>query len=1062
MKFAVCFHHTEEDIKVWERFVNYLSLKLRKDINLLTFKSHSEERNCLLSAEIDLLFENPEISIDLYNSGYIPIGRLDNQWDLLCLVAREDFKFSDKICRVGIVPMRFALSSLLELEKLGAEINNIKLINMKNLSEVHSALLNSEVDIGITRLDSFNRIPEHIRVGLRKIKEFGIGTFHTFLIHPKHKDIIDMVKDVLYGMDRDDEGISILNDLYSSKVVPVGFEWAFLEKTIDIGILMLDYRNYKSIYESLNNVEHVGVVIENDGIVYANRCALDILGYDNVELSKMSFYDLNKVKDYLVHINPRFEEKIIIRKDGREVYLSIHNSPIIFNGIQSRLIIFIDITRKVILDKMFATLRSLDNIITTVENEQELFSNICRTLVEEDFAKLAWIGKADEKNENLVLLCSFGDDDGYIDETSNICQRRFETSHCISTVAFRENRVIIQSDTNELPDSNLYKLPKLKRGLMSQVSIPFTKNGNVYGVLTIYSDKSYYFRDDLLKIINDMQKDISFALDNIDQRDRYITFFNAIEKSNEWVLITDSNCVIEYVNDVVCHISGYNREEIIGKKPNIFRSGYHDDKFYNELMDDIFNGKVRNSIFVNRNKDGSLFYLESTIIPVTKGGRIYKFVSIGKDITLQVMLSEQLDEIRFRDPVTGVYNINGIRQHADIFFEQFKDKTEGIIGIILLDIYNMGYINSSYGIEFGDKLLKSFAGIIKSFLKNNDIIGRVGNDDFAIVCFNIPDRDSLLSFVFKIFDIFRYPVKVDGNDIKININAGVSVYPQDGDNISDLIERGKMALVKAKKLGENRFEVFDDSFNNLAKNYLYLDQLILDAFDRDNFFLYYQPYYKISTLEIAGVEALVRLKDNDGKMVSPGLFIDYLESSYHLENFERWLLKMAIDFINKYKVRISINLSGRNIKNTILSDGYLNLPTDIGRYLNLEITERAYVRDLEKLTEKIVALKNRTGITISLDDFGTGQSSLYAFKSLPVDFVKIDMSFIRDITISDKSRDFVAAIIEICKIFNFKTIAEGVETKDQLEILKTLGCDYAQGYLLARPMPEETLPFYRG
>ncbi|MEF3254515.1 MAG: EAL domain-containing protein [Deferribacterales bacterium] len=1061
MKFAVCFHHTSEDIAVWKKFSQYLSEKLGDKIDLITFNSHKEEKEYLDTEEVDLLFENPEITIDLTKKGYLSFARLDNQWDLVCFVAKKNFEIdSSRVYKVGFVPLRFVYASLLELEKIGLSITKLDFVYANNLEILHSMLLNGEVDIILTRLDSFIRLNDEIKNNLKILIEFGLGIFHSFLLHPKHKDNLKLFQDTLFNMHTDPQGIEILNLLFADKIVPLGYELLFLQSVSEIGQKIFELRSFESMRNALHNMNDVGLIIYQDNIVYANKFALSLLDVNENDIKNYSFYDLLKFKTNKIAIGSYHDEVAIKTKTGKTVYLLINDSPIIYEGKKSRLVIFSNITRKVILDKMVRILKDVNHLITEVEDEQELFDKICHSLVDNGGFKFVWVGKFDKYINSIKPVLQYGDDSGYLEETNQIAPRVAGNNHCTSTKALMENNILLQLDTSTENDDNLYKESKLKRGFLSQASIPITKNNNPYAVITIYSEEPDFFAHDTYEILDELKRDISYALEKIEKNDNLKTFFNAIDKSNEWAVITDRNGFIEYVNNTVCSISGYTKDELIGRRPNIFKSGYHDNAYYEDLWNTILSGKIFSSFFHNRAKDGRIFYIESIIIPVLKKGKVHKFVSIGKDITLQIMLSEEVNKLKYSDVVSGAFNFAGFKYYASQALTNAKKNSE-TSGLILLDIYKMGFINSTYGIQFGDKLLNKFASILKSLFRDDDIIGRLGNDDFAILCTNLKNKNNVLNIITKILNAFEKPIKIDDLELKININIGVVVYPIDGEDINDLVAKAKLSLSRAIKLGENRFEIFDKSIEKLAEQYFYLEHILTHAVEENRYVLYYQPYYDTHNLEIYGVEALVRLKDTDGKILSPAVFIDYLEQSYHLEEFERWLLKKAIEFIKKYKLKISINLSARNLNNTILSNEFENIPYNIGMYLTLEITEREYIENVSDLPDKIINFKNKTGIKISLDDFGTGQSSLYAFKNLPVDYVKIDMIFIKDLAESTKSRDFVSAIVEICKIFNLTTIAEGVETEEQLNILIKIGCDIVQGYYLAKPSPEEMLPFYK-
>ncbi len=327
----------------------------------------------------------------------------------------------------------------------------------------------------------------------------------------------------------------------------------------------------------------------------------------------------------------------------------------------------------------------------------------------------------------------------------------------------------------------------------------------------------------------------------------------------------------------------------------------------------------------------------------------------------------------------------------------------------------------------------------------------------------------------KLSGIFKKPIKAGEKNIQIQvgINAGITLFPDDGDDFGTLYERASAALSNAKKEGKGDIEFFNPVMEEKAVSFVRTENLVDSAIKDNLFIFYYQPYFNTGDLSAAGFEALVRLKDKEGKIYSPAAFIDYLENSVYLKPFEEFALETVLKSIEKWHVNISLNISAKSFKRHDFMQKILNACYSVGSRLTIEITERALVEDIGKTRSLLSGLKfckirhGEEGICenplkIAMDDFGTGYSSLFCLKDLPINILKIDISFIRDIAKGHKELALVKAIVELARELGLKTVAEGVETEEQLGLLKKLNCDFVQGFLLARPMPEEEVSKFLG
>ena len=725
------------------------------------------------------------------------------------------------------------------------------------------------------------------------------------------------------------------------------------------------------------------------------------------------------------------------------------------------------IVRNLIIQRiLIESLKDINQLIISAETEEELFQRICESLVEKNHFKFVWIGK--REGDFIKPVCKYGKDDGYIDNLVVSVREDLPEGRGQSGRAYRENRIIINENTLTSEFMTPWKNQLLKRDIYSSLAIPVEKNGEVYLVITIYSTKPFVFRKDFLTLFEELKQDISFALNKIEKDKENILLRKAVDNSKMWLLITDSNGTIEYVNQYVIDLTGYTKEEIIGKNPRIFKSGIQDIEFYKELWNTILSGKPFSAVFVNKTKDGRLIYIDQTIYPIKLKNKTLKFVSIGRDITQEKLLSEEIEKYKYYDSLTELPNFISFKIQ---FSEIIKNKIYEKFGLILIDIYNMSVVNASYEFETGNEILKEVAKNLKKEFPDG-YAARIGSDEFAILIPNI-ENESIL--IYKIRDALDKDLNTSKGKIHISYNASIVLYNEDGQTFEELYNNAVLTLNTAKKEGENVIKFYESQLNKKLEEYLEAEKIVEKAFDKKLFKFYFQPYFKSEDFSIAGFESLIRIVDENGTVYPPIKFIDYLENSKYITKFEEWALEEVSQKIKKFNSlndkkdrTISLNLSPKgllgyslNLTSDELSDKNFverlkSLPIETQNNLVIEITERNVIKDIEKSKKIFKDIKDlNKNIKIAIDDFGTGYSSLTYLRDLAIDILKIDMSFVRNIARSRQDLSLVKFIIGLAKDFGLKTIAEGVETEGQVKFLSLLGADYLQGFYFAKPMPEE-------
>ncbi|PMP61920.1 MAG: hypothetical protein C0170_00085 [Hydrogenobaculum sp.] len=389
---------------------------------------------------------------------------------------------------------------------------------------------------------------------------------------------------------------------------------------------------------------------------------------------------------------------------------------------------------------------------------------------------------------------------------------------------------------------------------------------------------------------------------------------------------------------------------------------------------------------------------------------------------------------------------------------------------MLADIYRFTYINDVYGFDIGDELLKAVGRRLKDIFRPTDIIGRVASDTFGIILTDLKDKEDIIIILDRLREAFEQPFNINGNVISVAMQIGIAIFPDNGTSAKEVYKNADISLAKAKKGIEWNYVFFSDDLNSRASQFLLYKTNLEKAFEKEEFVIYYQPYFDIKTLEIVGFEALTRWKSKELGFVPPMHFIPILEESGLISKLESWLINQAckdLDYLYRIKlfarmsIPVSINISPISFKNENVYEKVVNIvskykKTDLSSCINIEITESLFLENFETALFTLNKLKS-SDFKISIDDFGTGYSSFSYIKDLPIDYIKIDISFVRHILDDKKSKSIAKTIIELARNLEMKTIAEGVETKEQFEVLKSLGCDIVQGFWLARPMPIDEL-----
>ncbi len=568
--------------------------------------------------------------------------------------------------------------------------------------------------------------------------------------------------------------------------------------------------------------------------------------------------------------------------------------------------------------------------------------------------------------------------------------------------------------------------------------------GNVNGVLAILMDISQrkqaerYLRQTLKQL-----EDMKFALDE-----------SAI------VSITDRTGLITYANDKFCKISQYTRDELIGQNHRIIKSSHHPTSFFAEMWDHLNQGKVFQAEVKNQAKDGSHYWVETTIVPfLDEEGVPYQHVSIRKDITDRKRAQEVIQHMAYHDDLTELPNRRKFKKRLAASIETARQHGHSL-AVLFFDMDRFKNINDSLGHDTGDRLLQIIAQRLKKAVGELGIVARMGGDEFMVMLPRLAKEEEATLMAQTIQDIFQEPVIIYGHEMYITSSIGISIYPDHGDHVEILMKYADVAMYHAKKEGSNNIQLYSKSMFKRAHERLITETNLYRALEREELMVYYQPQMDLRTGKMVGMESLIRWNHPEWGFVSPATFIPVAEETGLIIPIGEWVLKTAC-LQNKawqdqgYEpIVVSVNLSIRQFLKSDLIDQIARILVETGlepRYLELEITE-SMTMDVERTIQTLQELKE-LGVGISMDDFGTGYSSLNNLKRFPIDKLKIDQSFIRDLPNGSKDAAIVSTIIGMAKNLHLKAIAEGVEKLEQMNFLKEKDCDEIQGYYWSRPLP---------
>jgi diguanylate cyclase (GGDEF)-like protein/PAS domain S-box-containing protein len=535
------------------------------------------------------------------------------------------------------------------------------------------------------------------------------------------------------------------------------------------------------------------------------------------------------------------------------------------------------------------------------------------------------------------------------------------------------------------------------------------------------------------------------------------------ENSGEAIMIMDAHSRVVSVNRAFSDMTGYLPAEVQGQTPAMLTSDLHDEEFYQRMWHGLREAGYWQGELWSRRRNGEV-YPEWMGISTLRGpdGAVTHYVAISTDISERKASEARIEFLAHHDPLTDLPNRLLLRDRLERAIVQ-GERTATRVALLFIDLDRFKTVNDSLGHPVGDRLLREAAQRLRQCVRDMDTVSRQGGDEFLIVLTDLKDGDAVTRIAEQILAAMSVPFSLDGHDVAISCSVGVAVFPEDGRDFDELLKKSDIAMYHAKEAGRNAFRYYTERMNIDALERLDLQNRLRRGLEQDEFVLHYQPVLELTTDRIVGAEALVRWNSPEGGLVMPGRFIAVAEECGLIVPLGDWVLREACRQLRRWhdagheQLFLAVNLSAIQFRRGSVEESVIRALRDAGAdpgSLELELTESILLQGAEHVLASVRQLKS-LGVKLSIDDFGTGYSSLAYLKRFAVDKLKIDQSFVSNLPADADNAAIVGAVIQMAKSLNLQVLAEGVENEQAVEHLRSLQCDYVQGYHFGRPVSAE-------
>jgi diguanylate cyclase (GGDEF)-like protein/PAS domain S-box-containing protein len=744
-------------------------------------------------------------------------------------------------------------------------------------------------------------------------------------------------------------------------------------------------------------------------------------------------------------------------KDGRWIWLhsigevverDSNNNPTRVIGIHA------DITERKQNDQVLRLLAESGGV-----GNETIFQLMVKQLAHSQNSRYAFIACVSQTTENQIDTIAVWADDDYRDNFSyspegTPCQNVTETGMCF----YPDNIQGLFPDDTMLAEMDAVSY----QGIVLKNS-----QNQAIGLLAILDDRPMTIGTHTSSLLNSLAVRAAIELERIESGKQLALAARVFNDSHEAIMLTDINGDIINVNPAFTEITGYEYSDIVGENPSIFSSGQNGPEFYIDMWEKIHATGFWHGEVSNRKKNGDS-YIELLTISALKDehDNILNYLGMFSDITQTKEQQEKLHLMAHYDVLTQLPN-------RTLFADRFSQavshskRNETLLAICFLDLDDFKPVNDQYGHEVGDLLLIEVAKRIKAELRDEDTVSRQGGDEFALLLKDLMSVEECGPLLTRLHHSLAQPYQINGHLLMIGASSGVTVYPSDDSDIDTLLRHADQAMYQAKLAGKNRYKIFNaehDLKTIQQQNKLHeIQQALLN----DELCLYYQPKVNMKTGKVFGMEALIRWLHPEKGIIPPLDFLPLISGTDLEIQVGEWVINQALKQMSIWQeqaiaLEVSVNISSYHLQDKLfieqLNSALALVPTINAKHFQIEILESSALGDIQTINRIIKHCRDRLGVKIALDDFGTGYSSLTHLRSLAITTIKIDQSFVRDMLDDPSDYAIINSVIGLADSFGREVIAEGVETTEHGLMLLIMGCELAQGYGIARPMPASDMP----
>ncbi|GAA0181004.1 hypothetical protein SH2C18_35990 [Clostridium sediminicola] len=779
------------------------------------------------------------------------------------------------------------------------------------------------------------------------------------------------------------------------------------------------------ISDLFDNHKFIMIVIdcENGNIVNANKKAISYYGYTKKEILKLRIQDINILKEEEVN-----EEMRKARIEKRNFFYFRHK---LANG----------------------EVRDVEVYSAPIKIENKAFLHTIIFDVNDNRLSKTYY---DQIFMNTPLATVILDDDNNIVNSNTSFEKLFQ--HEKHNIINRNLKDVISNSSLEKSIEEYLEIDKKEILLSENIKVVKNSGDKIIVNITIFPIMNY--GKQLGRVVTFV--DIN---DRIKKEEELKLFEQVLANNTEGIIITDSDGNIEWVNSIFTKITGYTQSEVKKQNARIFKSEKYENEFYENIWNIIkeegnWQGEIK-----NKNKNGDCYPLFLNVCSIKgKEEKISHYIGIFSDITESKIKEKTIWDLAYKDSLTKLYNRVYFMDKLD---EKIKICGNNKLAVLFIDLDDFKRINDSLGHSVGDRVLQIVATRILKCIREKDVVARIGGDEFTVLIPSLRGQNEVVKIANRIINgLSRSAINIDNNRLYISASIGIAIYPENGINSEEIMKTADIAMYKSKEDKSNyekRLIFFDENMKNDIEEEFNLSNYLVNSIDKEELYLEYQPILDIKTEKITGAEALVRWQHPKLGRISPDKFIPIAEKNGMINRIGEWVLKTACMQNKQWQIKgerpifISVNVSVAQLK----QGNFLKLVKDTlsetdleAKYLELEITESISTENIDAIKNTLTSIHN-LGVNITIDDFGTGYSSLGELSDLSISKLKIDKKFIIDMDTKSKNKQISSAIIAIGKSLDIKVVAEGIETKSQLDFLKKNNCDFGQGYLFSKPVDSD-------